>query len=160
MDSECQIAFERLKKQYLQLPVLSEPKVGEILVFHLVVSEHTISFVLAREKECIHLVYYINKALHEVELRYSLLEKLAYDAIMRARRLRPYFLKHPVKIMSNYHLMQTLQKSETSGRMVKQVVEPSQFDIRYKPHTSIEGQALDDFVIEFKHRALGRRPLT
>ena len=33
--------------------------------------------------------------------------------------------------------------------MVQWVVEPSQFDIEYKPRTAIKAQALADFIVEF-----------
>ncbi|XP_022871547.1 uncharacterized protein LOC111390699 [Olea europaea var. sylvestris] len=94
-------------------------------------------------------VYYVSKALHEAELRYSLVEKLAFTLLMAARRLRPYFLEHPIEVLTNSPLKQTLQRPDTSGRMVKWAVKLGQFDIKYTPHSSIKSQALVDFVSEF-----------
>ena len=45
-------------------------------------------------------------------------------------------------------MKQVLQKPETSGLM-KWALELSEFDIRYKPKTTIKGQVLADFVMEF-----------
>ncbi|KAL2542210.1 rve domain-containing [Abeliophyllum distichum] len=68
---------------------------------------------------------------------------------MSARKLRPYFLQHPIEVLSNYPLRQVLQKPDTSGRLVKWAVELGQFELHYKPRTAIKGQALADFIAEF-----------
>lgn len=59
-------------------------------------------------------------------------------------------MEHPIEILTNNSLRWVLQKPNTSGRMVKWAVELSQFDIKYKHRTSIKGQALADFVAEFR----------
>ena len=46
-------------------------------------------------------------------------------------------------------MKQILHKPETSGRLVKWVIELSEFDIRYKPRTEIKEQVLADFIMEF-----------
>ena len=39
--------------------------------------------------------------------------------------------------------------------MLKWVVELRQFNIHFRPHTAIKGQALADFVAEFTYKAEG-----
>ena len=46
-------------------------------------------------------------------------------------------------------MKQILHKLETSGRLIKWVIELSEFDIRYKPRTVVKGQVLADFIVEF-----------
>ena len=46
-------------------------------------------------------------------------------------------------------MKQILHKPEASGRLVKGAIELSQFDIKYKPRTTIKGQVLVDFIMEF-----------
>ena len=46
-------------------------------------------------------------------------------------------------------MKQVLHKLETSGRLMKWTIELSEFDIRYKPKTTIKGKILVDFVMEF-----------
>lgn len=130
--------------------MLSKPRAREVLKLYLAVTERTINAILIREEgETEHPVYYTSKALQEIELRYSPLEKLAYILVVTARKLRPYFLEHSIEVLTNSPLKQTLQKPDTSRRMVQWAVELGQLDIRYKPRTSIKGQALADFVQEF-----------
>ncbi|XP_022853744.1 uncharacterized protein LOC111375176 [Olea europaea var. sylvestris] len=147
---ECQDAFNELKRQLAQPPLLSKPKADEVLKLYLSVSEHAISAILTREENGVqHTVYYVSKALHEAELRYSSVEKLAFTLLITMRKLRPYFLELPIEVLTNSSLRQTLQRPDTSGWMVKWAVELGQFDIKYTPRSSIKGQALTDFVSEF-----------
>ena len=42
-----------------------------------------------------------------------------------------------------------MNKPEAIGRMVQWAIELSQFDIEYRPRTTIKAQALADFIAEF-----------
>ena len=46
-------------------------------------------------------------------------------------------------------MKQILHKPETSGRLIKWAIELNEFDIRYKLRTTVKGQVLADFFIEF-----------
>ena len=46
-------------------------------------------------------------------------------------------------------MRQILHKLETSERLIKRVIELSEFDMRYKPRTVVKGQVLADFIVEF-----------
>ena len=46
-------------------------------------------------------------------------------------------------------MKQILHKLETSRRLIKWAMELSEFDIRYKPRTTVKGQILADFIMEF-----------
>ncbi|KAL0457909.1 UNVERIFIED_CONTAM: hypothetical protein Slati_0418100 [Sesamum latifolium] len=72
---------------------------------------------------------------------------MALALVVTARRLRPYFLSHPIS-QANTPLKQTLGKPDTSGRLVKWAVELSEYDISYFPKTTIKAQALADFISE------------
>ena len=77
------------------------------------------------------------------------MEKLILALVTAARNLRPYFQSHTIEVPIEYPMKQVLHKPETSGRLVKWAIELSEFDIRYKPKTTIKGQALANFVMEF-----------
>lgn len=93
-------------------------------------------------------MYYVSRAIHDVELRYPPLEKLAFALVTIARRLRPYFQAHPIVVLTNQPLRVVLQKPEVSGRMVKWEIKLGEFDVSYRPRTAIKGQVLVDFLAE------------
>ncbi|XP_052197235.1 uncharacterized protein LOC127804415 [Diospyros lotus] len=114
------------------------------------VSEDALSAALVREEEEVQYpVYYVSKRLVDEETRYTLMEKLAYCLVTASRKLRPYFQAHQINVLTKYPLKQILQKPDTSGRLLKWVIELAQFDLEYKPRTAIKGQALADFIAEF-----------
>ena len=46
-------------------------------------------------------------------------------------------------------VIEILHKPKTSGRLIKWAIELSEFDIIYKTRTTIKGQILADFIMEF-----------
>ena len=77
------------------------------------------------------------------------MEKLILALVNTSKKLRPYFQAHIIEVPNEYPMKQILHKPETSRRLLKWVVELSEFDIRYKPRTTIKGQILADFIMEF-----------
>ena len=119
------------------------------MYLYLTVSKWATSLVCVREDEGNqHPVYYTSKALVDAETRYSLMEKWALGLITAARKLRPYFQAHPIIVITDQPLWQTLLKSYASGRLVKWSIELSEFDLSYKPRGAIKAQALTDFMVD------------
>ncbi|CAA0840982.1 Unknown protein, partial [Striga hermonthica] len=117
---ECQKALDNIKDTLSRPPVLQKPKPNEVLYLYLGVSNSAVSAVLIREEEtCQHPIYYVSKALHDAELRYPPMEKLAYALVIAARKLRPYFQEHSVTVLTAHPLRQVLHRPDTSGRMIK-----------------------------------------
>ena len=88
------------------------------------------------------------------------MEKLILALVTTARKLRPYFQAHTIKIPTEYPMKQVLHKSETSGKLMKWAIELSEFDIIYKPKTVIKGQISVDFVMEFTSAELAEAAQT
>ncbi|XP_077219762.1 uncharacterized protein LOC143853952 [Tasmannia lanceolata] len=146
---ECQAAFEELKQYLSSPPLLTKPEPGEELLLYLSISPLALAAVLVREEHRQQKpVYYVNKVLHDAEIRYQQVEKLAYVLVMAARKLRPYFQAHTIKVLTDQPLRQVLHKPDTSGRLVKWAMELIEFDIRYMPRPAIKAQVLADFVAE------------
>ncbi|XP_074355965.1 uncharacterized protein LOC141695631 [Apium graveolens] len=95
---ECEDAFLNIKKHLGNLPMLSNPKAGEVLILYLVVSDFSVSDVLFREEGDVQLpVYYVSKRLSDAETRHASLEKLTYAIILASRKLGPYFQAHKIE---------------------------------------------------------------
>ncbi|XP_075486527.1 uncharacterized protein LOC142526157 [Primulina tabacum] len=142
-------AFQDLKKHLAELLILAKPEPGEKLWVYLSSTEFVVSSVLVREEGADQKpIYYVSHALREAELKYSELEKIALALVMTARKLRPYFLSHPIVVLTNSPLGRIMTHAEVSGRMVKWTVELGEYDIEYKPRAAIKAQALTDFLIE------------
>ena len=147
---QCEEAFSVLKTYQSSSPVLVSPSEGELLTIYLVVSDFSTSTALVRERDKIQQsVYYCSRVLREEEERYLKMEKLILALVTTARRLRPYFQAHTIEIPIEHPMKQILHKLETSGRLIKWAIELSEFYIRYKPRTTVKGQVLADFIMEF-----------
>ena len=145
-DMKCEEAFSALKT-YLSSPppppppspFLVSPSEGELLTLYLAVSDFSTSAVLVRDKDRVqHPVYYCSRALGGAEERYPRMEKLILALVTVARKLHPYFQAHTIEVPTEYPMKQVLHKPETSGRLMKWVIELSEFDIRYKSKTAIK----------------------
>ncbi|XP_073153919.1 uncharacterized protein [Henckelia pumila] len=73
---------------------------------------------------------------------------MALALILTARKLRPYFLSHPVTVLTNSPLGRVMTQPDASGRLVKWAVELGEYDIEYRPRAAIKAQALSDFLTE------------
>ncbi|XP_034202559.1 uncharacterized protein LOC117617335 [Prunus dulcis] len=93
-------------------------------------------------------IFYVSKALQNAELRYAPLEQLALALVVSARRLRPYFQAHGIKVLTNQTLQQVLEKSEISSRLIKWVIELGEFDIQFILSPVEKGQAIANFISE------------
>ncbi|KAK8924197.1 hypothetical protein KSP39_PZI019370 [Platanthera zijinensis] len=148
--SECEEAFQALKKQLTQAPLLQGPKEGEDLFLYLGAGTEALSSVLVREEGKRQLpVYYVSRVLRKAELRYPILEKLAFALIISARRLRPYFQAHSIRVVTDHPLRNIFEGVEHSGRLAKWSVELSEFDISFIPRLSIKAQAMADFLADY-----------
>ena len=77
------------------------------------------------------------------------MEKLILALVTTAIRLQPYFQAHTIEIPIEHPMKRILHKPETSGRLIKWAIKLNEFDIRYKLRTTVKGQVLADFIVEF-----------
>ena len=110
-------------------------------------SEDAISATLVQQEDQ-KPVYFVGRALQDAETRYQLIEKAALAVVYAARRLRPYFQSHPVRVKTNHLMGKILLRSELAGRMILWSVELSQFGLKFELRGPIKAQCLTDFVLE------------
>ena len=89
--------------------------------------------------------------LREVEERYPPMEKLAFALVTAARKLKLYFQAHMVVILTDRPLRRVMSNLDAVGRLALWAIELSEFDIQYRPRTTIKGQVVADFIAEFTH---------
>ena len=114
------------------------------------ISQTAVSSALIREELQVQRpVYYTNQAFQGAEARYPRIKKLVFALIVASRKLCPYFQAHTIMVMTDQPLQKAMGRPDAAGRMVQWAVELSQFDVDYRPRTTIKAQALADFVAEF-----------
>lgn len=72
---------------------------------------------------------------------------MAYAVLVSARKLQPYFDAHTIEVLTNYPLEKAVNKIDTSGRLLRWAIELSEYDLEFKPRTTIKAQALSDFIV-------------
>ncbi|GAV63240.1 RVT_3 domain-containing protein [Cephalotus follicularis] len=65
---------------------------------------------------------------------------------MSARKLRPYFQTHTIKVLTDKPLKQVLAKPDTSGRLIKWSVELGEYDVKFEARPAIKSQVLANFI--------------
>ena len=81
------------------------------------------------------------------------MEKLAFALVIATCKLKPYFQAHMVIILTDKLLRRAVSNPEVAGRMALRAIKLSEFDIQYRSCTSIKGQVVDDFIVEFMWKA-------
>ncbi|XP_073129104.1 uncharacterized protein [Henckelia pumila] len=146
---QCEQSFQELKEHLASLPILVKLEPGEKLWVYLSTTERAVSTVLIKEERGYQRpVYYVSHALKGAEVRYAEIEKMTLALVITARKLRPYFLSHPITVLTNSLLGRILTHPDASGRLVKWSVELGEYDIEYQPRKAIKAQALSDFLTE------------
>ena len=137
---ECQRAFEDLKR-YLSSPPLLSPSVpGEELYLYIAVSQAAVSAALVREDgHSQRPVYFVSRAFRGAEERYPRMEKLALALMTAARKLKPYFQAHVIIVLIDQPLKKAMSSPVAAGRMALWAIELSEFNVRYRPRTSMKG---------------------
>ena len=92
----------------------------ELLFANIVVASHAINLVLIRVDNGVQrLVYYVNKLLHEAEVRYLPLEKAILAVVHATRKLPHHFQSHIVVVLTQLLLRSLLRNVDFTGRIAK-----------------------------------------
>jgi hypothetical protein len=77
---------------------------------------------------------------------YTELEKVLYVVLMASRKLRYYFQAYHIIFPSSQPLKNIMRNREATGRIGKWAAELNEFTIDYVHRSSIQSQALADFI--------------
>ena len=117
---------------------------------YIVVASHVVSLVLIWVDNSVQRpVYYVNKSLHETEVRYLPLKKAILVVVHATCKLPHYFQSHTIVVLTQLLLKSLLRSADYIRRIEKWGTILGAFDIKYMPRTSVKGQVLADLVVEF-----------
>ena len=150
-------AFEDLKAQLAEPPVLAAPIEKEPLLLYVAVNSRAVSVAMVverkeagRENPVQRAVYYVSEVLIESKQRYPHWQKLVYGVFMASRKLKHYFQGHPITVVSFAPLGDIIQNREAPGRVAKWAIELGSPGLKYVPRTAIKSQALVDFINDWR----------
>jgi hypothetical protein len=148
-----QKAFEELKQYLIQLTTLTRPSSGAPLLLYVVASQATVSATLVQEKQDGQAkkqvpVYFVSEVLCPSKRNYTELEKVLYAVLMASRKLRHYFQSYHITVPSSQPLKDIIRNREATGRVGKWATEMNEFTIDFIHRSSIQSQALADFIAD------------
>jgi ribonuclease HI len=94
-------------------------------------------------------VYFISEVLSPSKKNYTKLEKVLYAVLMASRKLRHYFQAYHIIVPSSQPLKDIMKNKEATGRIEKWAAELNEFTIDYMHRSSIQSQALADFIADW-----------
>jgi hypothetical protein len=135
--------------------VLVAPNEKEPLLLYIAATHKVVSTVLVveRSKEgkahgVQRLVYFLSKVLSPTKQRYPHYQKLAYSVFTSARKLRQYFVVHPIIVVNEAPLFNILNNPSTTGCVSLWGIKLSPLDVTYEKQNAIKSQVLPNFTSE------------
>jgi ribonuclease HI len=146
-----QKAFEELKQHLIDITTLTPPALGAPLLLYVAASHSAVSVALVQEKlegqiKKQALVYFVSEVLSLSKKNCTELEKVLYAVLVASRKLRHYFQAFHIIVPSSQPLKDIMRNREATGRIGKWAVELNEFSIDYVHRSSIQSQALADFI--------------
>nr|GEV35811.1 reverse transcriptase domain-containing protein [Tanacetum cinerariifolium] len=136
-------AFKQLKQHLARLPMLVVPKPQEELIMYLSTSYGAISAILMIERDTVQTpVYFVSRALYTPKLNYTPMEKLVLTLVCG------YFQAHSIVVITDQPIKHMMSRPNVVGRLQKWSIMLGEYNITYRPRTSVKGQILVDFHVE------------
>ncbi|GJU99068.1 reverse transcriptase domain-containing protein [Tanacetum coccineum] len=136
-----------MKQCIAVLPMVTASKPKEELIMYLCATREAVSAVLLAKRVSQQMpIYFVSRALLTPEVNYNPIEKLFLALVHATRRLRRYFQAYPVVVVMDQPIKQIMSRPENTRRILKWKFELEEFDITYRPRTSIRDQILADFI--------------
>jgi ribonuclease HI len=139
------------QKAFKELTTLTPPSLGAPLLLYVAASHAAVSVALVQEKQDGQEkkqvpIYFVSEVLSPSKKNYTELEKVLYVVLMASRKLRHYFQSYHIIIPSSQPLKDIIKNRESTERVGKWAAELNEFTIDYVHRSSIQSQALADFI--------------
>jgi hypothetical protein len=149
-----QKAFEELKQYLIHLIALTPPSPGAPLLLYVAASHSAVSAALVQEKQDGQVkkqapVYFVFEVLSLSKKNYTKLEKVLYAVLMASRKLWHYFQAYHIIVPSSRPLKDIMRNREATERIGKWAAKLNEFSIDYVHRSSIQSQALADFIADW-----------
>jgi hypothetical protein len=138
----------------IDLTTLTPPSPGAPLLLYVAASHSAVSAALVQEKQDGQvkkqaLVYFVSKVLSLSKKNYTELEKVLYAVLVASGKLRHYFQAYHIIVPSSQPLKDIMRNREATGRIGKWAAKFNEFSIDYVHRSSIQSQALVDFIADW-----------
>jgi ribonuclease HI len=138
----------------IDLTTLTPPSSGAPLLLYVAASHAVVSATLVQEKQEGQVkkqapVYFVSEVLNPSKKNYTELEKVMYAVLMASRKLRHYFQAYHIIVPSSQPLKDIMRNKEAIGRIGKWAAELNEITIDYVHRSSIQSQALADFIADW-----------
>jgi ribonuclease HI len=138
----------------IDLTTLTPPSPGAPLLLYVAASHSAVSAALVQEKQDGRVkrqapLYFVSEVLSLSKKNYTELEKVLYVVLMASRKLRHYFQAYHIIVPSSQPLKDIMKNREATGRIEKWAAELNEFSIDYVHRSSIQSQALADFIADW-----------
>jgi hypothetical protein len=94
-------------------------------------------------------IYFVSEAITGYKKYYSKMQKIWYDVVMSARKLRPNFEAHRVSVLLNQPLNNIFRNQDCSCRIGKWAMELSEHAIDVRKRSAIKSQVLGNFIADW-----------
>ncbi|PWA74771.1 NADH dehydrogenase subunit 4, mitochondrion [Artemisia annua] len=132
-NKEAETSFQRWKNCMEAVPTVVPQIRGEVLSLHIAASPDEISAMLFAERRRMQIpIYFVSRALPDVEQSYAASEKLILALVHATRRLRRYFKDHPIRVLADKPLERASLNPDGTRRVVKWAKELEEYDIEYE----------------------------
>jgi ribonuclease HI len=138
----------------IDLTTLTPPSPGAPLLLYVAASHSAVSAALVQEKQDGQvkkqaLVYFVSEVLSLSKKNYTELEKVLYAVLMASRKLQHYFQAYHIIVPLSQPLKDIMRNREATRRIRKWAAELNEFSIDYVHISSIQSQALADFIADW-----------
>jgi hypothetical protein len=130
------------------------PSLGAPLLLYVAASHAAVSAALVQEKQDDQAkkqvpVYFVSEVLSPSKKNYTELDNVLYVVLTASRKLRHYFQTYHIIVPSSQPLKDIMRNREATWRVGKWVAELNEFTIDYVHRSSIQSQALADFIADW-----------
>nr|GEU68799.1 reverse transcriptase domain-containing protein [Tanacetum cinerariifolium] len=133
-----------------RIAYVNTPKEKEELIMYLAAAKEAVSVVLMTERDEKQMsIYFVGRALQGPEINYTPMEKLMLALVNASKCLKRNFQAYTIIVNTDQPIKQILSNPKVTGILLKWSFELEEHDIYYRPRTSIKGQILADFIMEF-----------